>query len=78
MKQLEIKGIFNQFGFGHLYLHLKIPIEISGVLNGVESDFLEDFFAVYDFSSYDRLFFDEFRHLLRLHQVIYNQRLQQS
>ncbi|MBL5767764.1 hypothetical protein MXL46_07900 [Heyndrickxia sporothermodurans] len=73
----QIEDMFIYSGYGHLYNHLKTPIEISGILSNTDPDVLEDFFDDFDFIEYDRLLFDEFRYFFSIYKNIRQQEKEQ-
>jgi hypothetical protein len=71
MNEHQIEEVFNLYGYGHFYDQIKVPIELSGILENAEEDELECFFDSFDFTEYDRLLFDEFRYFYAISQQVF-------
>ncbi|WP_335871007.1 hypothetical protein [Bacillus sp. 2205SS5-2] len=65
MKAKQLEEMFDYYGYDDLYQRLKYPISISGILEEVEEDQLEDFFQEFSFDERP-LFFDEFKYWISL------------
>lgn len=61
----ELEEIFTVYGCNHLYKTLKFPIWLTGIMDEIEIELLEDFFESYDFESVDKIFVDEFLYQFR-------------
>jgi hypothetical protein len=70
MNEHQIEDVFNLYGYGHFYDQIKVPIELSGMLENADEEQLECFFDSFDFKEYDRLLFDEFRYFYAISQKV--------
>ncbi|WP_226585300.1 hypothetical protein [Halobacillus litoralis] len=59
MVESQTEDIFHLYGHGDLYKRFKTPLYVTGLLDEVEEDVLEDFFENFELSS--SILFDEFR-----------------
>ncbi len=59
MTEEQMKDVFEAYGYEELFTRFKTPLYVTGLLDEVEEDSLEDFFDTIELSS--DVFFDEFR-----------------
>lgn len=72
MLQNEIEDVFNCYGNGHLYEKLKYPLYLSGAIDKIEIEMLENFLELYNFDSEKTLLFDEFMYHFRIYEAVLN------
>ncbi len=64
MNERQIEDLFSFYGYSDLYNRFKTPIYVTGLLDNIETETLEDFFDTFSFEDH-RPLFDEFRYWFR-------------
>ncbi|CDQ19991.1 hypothetical protein SAMN05192559_10365 [Halobacillus karajensis] len=59
MTEGQMEEVFADYGYQRLYNRFKTPLYVTGILDDVEADLLEDFFENIELPP--SAFFDEFR-----------------
>ncbi|MEI5908610.1 hypothetical protein WAK64_16300 [Bacillus spongiae] len=63
MTEEQMEEVFSYYGYDDLYKRFKYPLYVSGLLDDVEEEQLEDFFEEFTIE-HPHLFFDEFKYWL--------------
>ncbi|WP_394218946.1 hypothetical protein [Halobacillus trueperi] len=59
MTEEQMKDVFETYGYGEVYSRFQTPLYVTGLLDDVEEEVLEDFFDNIELTQ--AVFFDEFR-----------------
>jgi hypothetical protein len=59
MEEQQIEDLFSFYGYSDLYKRFQVPLYVTGLLDNVETEVLEDFLEKFSFDY--PVLFDEFR-----------------
>ncbi|MFT4412972.1 hypothetical protein ACLM5H_03835 [Fredinandcohnia humi] len=60
MTQVEIEEMFDTYGCSHLYKKLQFPLWLTGEMDEVDLEIVEEFFESYEFDKVDTILVDDF------------------
>ncbi len=70
MLKNEIEDVFNCYGNSHLYDKLHYPLYLSGAMDKIEIEMLENFLELYNFDAEKTLLFDEFTYHFSIFEAV--------